>query len=110
MTEAVLIQVGGGRVSLSSTCCLEFYFVEIRSFWNKSSCCCSDNPAFSLVCKLPILKNIRTHNIGGLSERGIHLFADYRNQKRIVQEEGVTAKVRRTVQESILCFCCEILL
>ena len=28
MTEAVFIQVGGGRVSLSSTCCLEFYFVE----------------------------------------------------------------------------------
>ena len=27
-------------------------------FWNKSSCCCSDNPAFSLVCKLPVLQKI----------------------------------------------------
>ena len=31
-------------------------------------------------------------NIGGLSGRGIQLFADYSNQERIVQEEGVTAK------------------
>ena len=36
--------------------------MESTLFWNKSSCCCSDNPAFSLVCKLPILKNIRTRN------------------------------------------------
>ena len=28
MTEAVFIQVGGGRVSLSSTSYSEFYFVE----------------------------------------------------------------------------------
>ena len=28
VTEAVFIQVGGGRVSLLSTCCSEFYFVE----------------------------------------------------------------------------------
>ena len=28
VTEAVFIQVGGGRVSLSRWCCLEFYFVE----------------------------------------------------------------------------------
>ena len=27
-------------------------------FWNKSSCCCSDNPAFSLVSKLPVLLKI----------------------------------------------------
>ena len=31
------------------------------------------------------------------------MFADYGNQERTIQE-GVTAKVRRTVQESILCF------
>ena len=31
---------------------------KLRSFWNKSSCCCSDNPAFSLVCKLPVLQKI----------------------------------------------------
>ena len=28
VTEAVFNQVGGGRVSLLSTCCSEFYFVE----------------------------------------------------------------------------------
>ena len=41
------------------TCCSE---VLLRGnyvhFWNKSSCCCSDNPAFSLVCKLPVLLKI----------------------------------------------------
>ena len=37
------------------------------------------------------------------------MFAEYRNQERTIQEE-VTEKVRRTVRESILCLCCEILL
>ena len=82
MTKAVFIQVGGGRVSLSSlfklaeavlvyqvysswrrpckfnelSAVAEFYLVETTFiFWNKSSCCCSDNPAFNLVCKLPVL-------------------------------------------------------
>lgn len=56
MTRAVFIQVGGGRVSLSSTSCLEFNLWKLRSFSNKSSCCCSDNPAFSLVHEQPFLK------------------------------------------------------
>ena len=65
VTEAVFIQVGGGRVSLSNTCCSEFYFVETTFiFWNKSSCCCSDNPAFSLVCKLPFLKTFELVTLG----------------------------------------------
>ena len=34
-------------------------------------------------------------NIGGLSGRGIQLFADYSNQERTVQEEGVAAKVKK---------------
>lgn len=29
---------------------------KLRSFSNKSSCCCSDNPAFSLVHEQPFLK------------------------------------------------------
>ena len=34
---------------------VEFYFVETTFiFGNKSSCCCSDNPVFGLVCKLPV--------------------------------------------------------
>ena len=45
-----LIEVGGGRVSYRVTCCcgvlLRGSYVH---FWNKSSCYCSDNPAFSLV-------------------------------------------------------------
>ena len=28
VTEAMFIQVGGGRVNSSSTCCLEIYFME----------------------------------------------------------------------------------
>ena len=65
MTEAVFIQVGGGRVSLSSTCYLEFTSWKLRSFWNKSCCCCcSDNPAFSLVCKLPFLKTFKLVILG----------------------------------------------
>ena len=35
-------------------------------------------------------------NIGGLSGRGIQLFADYSNQGRTVQEKGVYREVRRT--------------
>ena len=36
---------------------------------------------------------------------------DYSNQERIVREEGVTAKVIRTViRKCILCVCCELLL
>ena len=35
-------------------------------------------------------------NIGGLSGRGIQLFADYSNQERTVQEKGVYGEVRRT--------------
>ena len=50
-------------------------------------------------------------NIGGLSGRGIQLFADYSNQERIVQGEGVIAKVTRTVtKKNILSVCCELLL
>ena len=64
MTEAVFIQVGGGRVSLSSTCYLEFTSWKLRSFWNKSSCCCSENPAFSLVCKLPFFKIFEPVTLG----------------------------------------------
>ena len=33
-------------------------------FWNKSSYCCSDNPAFSLVCKLPFLKTFKLITLG----------------------------------------------
>ena len=59
MTKAVFIQVGGGRVSLTSYVLLwSFTSWKLRSFWNKSSCCCSDNPAFSLVSKLPVLLKI----------------------------------------------------
>ena len=48
-------RVGAGRVSLTSFVLLwSFTLWKLRSFWNKSSCC-SNNPAFSLVCKLPVL-------------------------------------------------------
>ena len=47
-------------------------------------------------------------NIGGLSGRGIQLFADYSNQERTFQGEGVTAKVNRTVtRKNIFSVCCE---
>ena len=50
-------------------------------------------------------------NIGGLSGRGIQLFADYSNQERTVKEEGVTAKVSRTAtRKYIECVCGELLL
>ena len=48
-------------------------------------------------------------NIGGLSGRGIELFADYSNQERTVQEKGVYREVRRTVtRKYIECVCCEL--
>ena len=50
-------------------------------------------------------------NIGGLSGRGIQLFADYSNQERTVQEKGVYREVGRTAtRKHIKCDCCELLL
>ena len=52
-------------------------------------------------------------NIGGLSGRGIQLFADYSNVTRKGQfkKKEYTAKVRTTVtKKNILCVCCELLL
>ena len=65
MTEAVFNQVGKGRVSLSSYVLFRVLLCgNYVHFWNKSSCCCSDNPAFSLVCKLPVLKTFELVTLG----------------------------------------------
>ena len=68
VTEAVFIEVDGGRVSLSSHV---LFRVLLRGhyihFWNKSSCSCSNNPVFSLVCKLPVLKTFELLTLGACS-------------------------------------------
>ena len=104
MTEAVFIQVGRGRVSLSSKSCSEFYFVETTFILEEIFLLLFRQPCVQFSLQTTFPQNIRTCNIGGLSGRGIHLFADYRNQERTVQEEGVTPKVRRTVQREYIVF------
>ena len=58
---------------------------------------------FSLQATRPLKDYPR--NIGGLSGRGIQLFADYSNQERTVQEKGVYSESKKNCYKEVGIVC-----
>ena len=58
---------------------------------------------FSLQATRPLKDYPR--NIGGLSGRGIQLFADYSNQERTVQEKGVYSESKKNCYKEVYRVC-----